>query len=667
MTFPTVPSVVRLTGDALLDELIPGGYGILVDTATMPSISAGDWVIVLLTLGASATTLNSYPAGYLTLDNDTAVGAGVRQCVFSANNVAGAPTADWIFDIGARSGWAMHIYVVRGVATDIGSTVATGTSTSPNPPSANPTGGAADSLFLIAATVDGTATVSSWPTNYSTNGISDNPGGSGGFSAGSMNSSYRTVNADSEDPGAFTMSASEEWVAYTYGFAAETATETSLTANNVSVAPSVGQPALTQDHSLTATGVAAATVTVGSPALTQDHKLTPNSVVSAPSVGNPALTQAHQLTPSNVSVAPNVGNPALTVDYSLTATGGTVQPSVSTTALTQAHQLAPTGVAAAPSVGTPAITQDHSLTATGASVQPSVGAPDLTVTVEVTANGLTAQPSVGSPVFTQEHLLTPTGISVQPYVGTVTGFDEDEPRDLLAERRQQLNQGQLIHLFILDLNPIGVDEIYYLTTANYEDLTEIVFDGATYNYAPIALTNVDWSANGDPPNPKVTFPNAKKWAAGLARQHADLIGASVRRIRIYREFLDGQPLADVEATYSDDNFRIEQKLNMNRVIAEFSLRPLRSIENKKIPGMVCLKNVCVLRYRRWDVDLPDFVYDTSALACPYVGGEMFTQLNVSTLNPAEDVCSHDMSGCISRFEDAPLPASFKPGMTRLRT
>src|SRR5690606_8413104 len=99
--------------------------------------------------------------------------------------------------------------------------------------------------------------------------------------------------------------------------------------------------------------------------------------------------------------------------------------------------------------------------------------------------------------------------------------------------------------------------------------------------------------------------------------------------------------------FSDDIFIVEQKLVLNPAFAEFSLRPMRNIEGRKLPGMVCLKNLCQLRYRRWDAETESFIYDTSALACTWTEegeGNMFDINNQPTSNPAEDECPRTLDG-----------------------
>lgn len=87
-------------------------------------------------------------------------------------------------------------------------------SANPNPPSLNPANwDVEDTLWIALAAWDGSPTGTGYPTDYTSNQITvQNPVGSG--SAGIIVAT-RELAAASEDPGTFTMSASEQWAAAT--------------------------------------------------------------------------------------------------------------------------------------------------------------------------------------------------------------------------------------------------------------------------------------------------------------------------------------------------------------------------------------------------------------------------------------------------------------------
>lgn len=91
------------------------------------------------------------------------------------------------------------------------STVATGNSTTPDPPSISPSWGTtAPTIFIACLFGDDSAPpfpVTGWPTNYGGNQTSNNTASSAGVIA----LATRTATVTSEDPSAFTMTGTETW------------------------------------------------------------------------------------------------------------------------------------------------------------------------------------------------------------------------------------------------------------------------------------------------------------------------------------------------------------------------------------------------------------------------------------------------------------------------
>lgn len=230
----------------------------------------------------------------------------------------------------------------------------------------------------------------------------------------------------------------------------------------------------------------------------------------------------------------------------------------------------------------------------------------------------------------------------------------------LASALQSLKPGAPIELYVLDLNPIGVAETYYFSPQN-DNGVELVWGGQTYTYAAISITGVEAGVDGVP-EPRLSLPNVDKFASAIVLANQDLVGAKVTRIRTFADFLDGEPLADGNSFLSQDTFRVFQKMRLNKVYAEFALRPLYSLEGRTLPGRVCLKSVCMHRYR----DGSSGTFDYSKATCPHVGAGKFTADGTATSVVAEDVCGKRLSDCILRFAGAPLPTRAFPGMSRTK-
>lgn len=226
---------------------------------------------------------------------------------------------------------------------------------------------------------------------------------------------------------------------------------------------------------------------------------------------------------------------------------------------------------------------------------------------------------------------------------------------------QSLTPGDLVTLYHLDLTPIGQATHYYFSPTN-DDGTDIVFNSQAYSYAGVDITGVEWSAEGTPPSPKLYLPNAEKFAAALVVANDDLVGAKITRTRTFRQFLDGESMADTAAVLSQETFTVEQKANMNKTFVEFVLRPIYDVGKRKLPGRLCLKSICMARYR----DGSSGTFDYSGATCPYVGASMFDRDGNTVVDEEDDDCSKDVAGCKLRYGTNPLPIWAFPGMGRIR-
>jgi len=93
------------------------------------------------------------------------------------------------------------------------STGASGSSSTPDPDSLTPSWGADDTYWIaVCALGDGRYSVSAYPTNYGINQFGD---ASGGAQGGGLARASRQLNATSDNPGTFTWSGINAWVAYT--------------------------------------------------------------------------------------------------------------------------------------------------------------------------------------------------------------------------------------------------------------------------------------------------------------------------------------------------------------------------------------------------------------------------------------------------------------------
>ena len=205
MAFPTVAATatsIDNANDTVQTVSLPGG------------IVSGDLLIIQLA-GNNPSATTTVPTGWTRLFPDTVIPSGqgmVAQFYRQADGGEGG-SVDVITSANSKTGHtAYRITGHENPATQAPevSAGASATSTTPDPDSLTPTGGAKDYLWLIATGWDGNPTPVSSPANYS-NEISASPTGNV-----VMRTMERQLNASSEDPGSWdTSPLSNEWAAWT--------------------------------------------------------------------------------------------------------------------------------------------------------------------------------------------------------------------------------------------------------------------------------------------------------------------------------------------------------------------------------------------------------------------------------------------------------------------
>ena len=180
-----------------------------------------DEFIVIIAKGSVACTINVLAGWTAILDENVAHGFAIMR--YTGAGVPSNPT--FVQSASSRSVW--DVYIVRGanesITPEVGTT-ATGTSTTPNPPSRAVTGGPKDVLAIAAFTgagelADDDSLVTTFPTGYTLGQVEKTGGTTGtnlGGLLGSAASGFTAVS--SVDPGTFTQNASRAWRAQTIVF-----------------------------------------------------------------------------------------------------------------------------------------------------------------------------------------------------------------------------------------------------------------------------------------------------------------------------------------------------------------------------------------------------------------------------------------------------------------
>jgi hypothetical protein len=188
---------------------------------TLPgSGAASDEFIVIIAKGSGSNTINALTGWTELLDENVASGLAIIR--YTGAGVPSNPT--FTQSATSRSVWgALRITGAnKSIAPQVGTT-ATGTSTTPNPPSVTVSGGPKDILAIACFSMTGAvevadddSLVTTFPTNYTLGQIEKTGGTTGTNLSGGLGVAARQVSAaSSEDPGTFTQSASRGWRAQT--------------------------------------------------------------------------------------------------------------------------------------------------------------------------------------------------------------------------------------------------------------------------------------------------------------------------------------------------------------------------------------------------------------------------------------------------------------------
>lgn len=183
----------------------------------MPAtVNAGDLLIIVFANDdAPGTSDVTWPGGWTEIHNATSI---IRLSVayLVADGTEGGTTVD-VVTSAVEQAHAV-VYRITGHVSPTTqppevSTGASGISDTPDPDTIAPTGGSKDYLFLATHGHDGgTRTTTGFPASY-TNGQSSEGGTN--FHGCGIGTAERILTADTEDPGTFTISASDSWQAAT--------------------------------------------------------------------------------------------------------------------------------------------------------------------------------------------------------------------------------------------------------------------------------------------------------------------------------------------------------------------------------------------------------------------------------------------------------------------
>jgi lambda family phage minor tail protein L len=220
-----------------------------------------------------------------------------------------------------------------------------------------------------------------------------------------------------------------------------------------------------------------------------------------------------------------------------------------------------------------------------------------------------------------------------------------------------LGPNAIIELFELQLDTTlhGASTTYYWHNGVNAAVTgNIVFASNTYVRLPVEATGFDYTSSGSLPRPTLRISNLFSDMTTLlllvnaTTPGNDLGGATVRRIRTLKKFLDGEAAADPNARFPTEIWYVDRKSNENRDLVEFELASKFDLAGVMLPQRQIIANVCQWKYR--------------SAECGYTGSNYWNVNDQVVGTLAADVCGKRVESCKLRFgATAELPFGSFPG------
>lgn len=210
-----------------------------------------------------------------------------------------------------------------------------------------------------------------------------------------------------------------------------------------------------------------------------------------------------------------------------------------------------------------------------------------------------------------------------------------------------------VDLFSVDLNPIGVGQVFYFYPGTDSDSQHVVFQGNTYAPWYVVISGIDKRGNGSSPRPTLQLGNPGGYVSDLCRTYQDLVGASFRRRQTLSVYVEGNI-----AEYRDEYYLIERRAEETNETVKFELASPLDFLNKQLPGIVAIATGCPHRYKS----------TANGSGCSWPGtnaAKWFDSLGNSVGSSALDNCGKRLSDCKLRFgANAQLDYGGNPGLGR---
>jgi lambda family phage minor tail protein L len=239
----------------------------------------------------------------------------------------------------------------------------------------------------------------------------------------------------------------------------------------------------------------------------------------------------------------------------------------------------------------------------------------------------------------------------------VYGYAVGESDYALNSELQAINPSAIIELFemTLDTTLHGSSDTYRWHNGCNANVTgNITWNGNTYTRLPVKAEGFEYSNTGTLPRPTLTISNLDGTMTTLlllvnaTTPGNDLGGATVKRIRTLKKYLDGETAADPNAKFPDEVWYVDRKASENRDSVSFELASKFDLAGVMLPKRQIIANICQWKYRSTE--------------CGYTGNN-YWDINDNVVGIlAQDKCGKRLSSCKLRFgETAELPFGSFPG------
>ena len=225
------------------------------------------------------------------------------------------------------------------------------------------------------------------------------------------------------------------------------------------------------------------------------------------------------------------------------------------------------------------------------------------------------------------------------------------------EELAKIAPSAIVELFEMTLDSTlhgSTDTFRWHNGANANVTGNIVWNGNSYVRLPVKAEGFEYTNSGTLPRPTLTISNLDGTMTTLlllvntTTPGNDLGGATVKRIRTLKKYLDGETAADPHAKFPDEIWYVDRKAAENRDSVSFELASKFDLAGVMLPKRQIIANICQWQYRSTE--------------CGYTGTNYFDVNDNAVTGASADKCGKRLSSCKARFgATAELPFGSFPG------